>query len=482
MRSLRMRASSRSPPTMRPNRNSSSSTLVELAAGVRGVQRRLDRQRARPRRPGRSGATSAAGPRSRPGRAAVADTLRRRTAGGPAPARSSGLPAGSDSARRSVELAVEQPGDGEQLVGQRRAARRPAAAAAARDLLRRPGARAPGRAPPGWRPPSAGAPGASAVAVEAAMPSSSARNRSTVPLRRASSARDSPTTRPARSTASAPIWPRSSLTTCWRWLASCSSPRATIRADSSCAWVAQLLEDLLPLGAGLVADLRGLVAGLGQLRAVLLQRGLGLGLHRLGPLDAALDRLAAGPEDLLEARRDELREHEAARSRRRSMPMMISPSGGISGLCCLRSKDVHAVSSLSRSGGPCRSGTGSGAEDEGDDEADQRQRLGERDAEEGVGTGEAGRLGLPGGRLDVGGPDDADTDTGADRGEAVADRADAAGRALPERPLRGVPPVSVARVVPGGWRGGAGGAVGVVQCGSVLGLDRPVEVGAPSAR
>src|SRR5919199_800841 len=71
----------------------------------------------------------------------------------------------------------------------------------------------------------------------AAMPSSWSRNRSTVPLRRAWSSRDSPTTRPARSTASAPISPRSWLTTCCREAASFSSPRARIRADSSCAWV-----------------------------------------------------------------------------------------------------------------------------------------------------------------------------------------------------------------------------------------------------
>src|SRR3712207_799798 len=65
-------------------------------------------------------------------------------------------------------------------------------------------------------------------------------------------------------------------------------------------------------------------------------------------------------------------------------------------------------------------------EDEGDDQADEREGLGERGAEERVGPGEAGRLGLAGGRLDVGGPDDPDADARADRGEAVADRADAA--------------------------------------------------------
>src|SRR3712207_3272710 len=64
-------------------------------------------------------------------------------------------------------------------------------------------------------------------------------------------------------------------------------------------------------------------------------------------------------------------------------------------------------------------------EDEGDDQADEREGLGERGAEERVGPGQAGRLGLAGGRLDVGGPDDADADARADRGEAVAHRADA---------------------------------------------------------
>src|SRR3712207_8752246 len=73
-----------------------------------------------------------------------------------------------------------------------------------------------------------------------------------------------------------------------------------------------------------------------------------------------------------------------------------------------------------------RSGCVARPEDEGDDQADEREGLGECGAEERVGPGQAGRLGLAGGRLDVGGPDDADADARADGGEAVADRADAA--------------------------------------------------------
>src|SRR3712207_1267315 len=104
----------------------------------------------------------------------------------------------------------------------------------------------------------------------------------------------------------------------------------------------QLLEDLLALGTGLVADLRGLGAGLGQLGAVLLQRRLGLGLHRLGPLDAALDRLPAGPEDLLEPRPDEPGQHEEG-DREGDRPDDDLPHGGEQRVGRLRSLDAHAL-------------------------------------------------------------------------------------------------------------------------------------------
>src|SRR5919107_2168971 len=71
-------------------------------------------------------------------------------------------------------------------------------------------------------------------------------------------------------------------------------------------------------------------------------------------------------------------------------------------------------------------GPAGSAVDEGRDQADERQGLGESGTEEGVGPGQAGGLGLAGGRLDVGGPHDADTDTGADGGETVADSTDVA--------------------------------------------------------
>ena len=69
---------------------------------------------------------------------------------------------------------------------------------------------------------------------------------------------------------------------------------------------------------------------------------------------------------------------------------------------------------------------GSG-QDERDNEAQQGQRLGDGEPEEGVGPGQAGGFRLARRRGDVRGPHNADTDTGADRGEAVTEGADVAG-------------------------------------------------------
>src|SRR3712207_9237282 len=102
-------------------------------------------------------------------------------------------------------------------------------------------------------------------------------------------------------------------------------------------------------------------------------------------------------------------------------------------------------------------------EDEGDDQADEREGLGERGAEERVGPGQAGRLGLAGGRLDVGGPDDADADAPADGGEAVADRADAAAELCQDVRVvhaGGFLLCRSPRQFPGGWVGGGRGGGG----------------------
>src|SRR5919205_932694 len=106
--------------------------------------------------------------------------------------------------------------------------------------------------------------------------------------------------------------------------------------------------------------------------------------------------------------------------------MMISPHGGISGLWASAARMLMLSVPLSqgrvRTAAIAGSAGVAGTEDEGDDQADQGERLGEGGTEEGVGAGQAGGLGLTGGGLDVGGPHDTDTDAGADGGKAVADR------------------------------------------------------------
>src|ERR671926_634840 len=229
---------------------------VELTAGVRGVQRgvrgqglgRLHQvQRPRPALPGRGLDQVERG---------LGDPAGQQPPRDAGPVRRAARRVRQRPAQR--DLPVEQARDGEQLVGQGRellGGRGPLLAGQPITCpLQQTGGR-PGDltqpVPDDRERPAAGgihqrspcaytelpvAPPRPSGEAPAAMPSSWSRNRSTVPLRRAWSSRDSPTTRPARSTASAPISPRSWLTTCCREAASCSSPRAMIRADSSCAW------------------------------------------------------------------------------------------------------------------------------------------------------------------------------------------------------------------------------------------------------
>src|SRR4051794_35795870 len=112
------------------------------------------------------------------------------------------------------------------------------------------------------------------------------------------------------------------------------------------------------------------------------------------------------------------------------VPTMISPHGGISGVCSSAARMFMCqCSRLEKAPAAVSAGAaGSLAEDEGDDQADEGQGLRQGGTEERVGAGEAGGLRLAGGGLDVGRPHDTDTDAGADRGEAVTDGADAAGQ------------------------------------------------------
>ena len=152
------------------------------------------------------------------------------------------------------------------------------------------------------------------------VPARSARKRSTMPVAFLSSLSDSPMTPDARSRASVPTSERSD-TMRGRALGLDLSLRV---GDDACGFGLRLLDqlgaDLLGVVAGLVFDPTGLAAGLGQLRVVLLERRLGLGLRLFGALDAAGDRVGARVERRVDARH-ELPDHQPRGSgRTRSSP------------------------------------------------------------------------------------------------------------------------------------------------------------------
>src|SRR5699024_9745872 len=88
--------------------------------------------------------------------------------------------------------------------------------------------------------------------------------------------------------------------------------------------------------------------------------------------------------------------------------------------CC-----VH-VTSLPSAGTGLLVPTIGSLEDEREDEAEESQRLGERESGKRDGLQHAAGLGLTGDAVDVGGEDQADADARADRREAVAEECDVA--------------------------------------------------------
>ncbi len=137
----------------------------------------------------------------------------------------------------------------------------------------------------------------------------SARKRSTIDDAFLSSS-DSPMTPDARSMASVPTSPRSDT-----MRGGALGLDLVLRVGDDARRIGlRLLDELgadaLGVVAGLVADATGLAAGLGELRVVLLERGLGLGLSLFCALDAARDRVAARVERTVDLRH-EAEEHEA---------------------------------------------------------------------------------------------------------------------------------------------------------------------------
>ena len=74
--------------------------------------------------------------------------------------------------------------------------------------------------------------------------------------------------------------------------------------------VLRLGDDLLAVLTGGIADLTGLLARVGELRGVLLERRLGLALGLVGLRDVAFDGLGALVEQLLQPRKRDLPEDE----------------------------------------------------------------------------------------------------------------------------------------------------------------------------
>ena len=190
------------------------------------------------------------------------------------------------------------------------------------------------------------------------------------------------------------------------------------------AFRAHLRDERGALLLRLLAQARGLVAGLGELSLVLLKNALGLGLGGLGLLDTAFDGLATLVQNLVDVR-EELLGEEAEdddegdqaddelgdRRDERVLRLLGRQRPGRSHQC---------LSSECGSSGSRRSVT----VDERHDETDQGERLTEGEAEDLVGADQAGGLGLAGQGLGAVTEDDADADAGADGGEAVTDGAE----------------------------------------------------------
>ena len=210
-------------------------------------------------------------------------------------------------------------------------------------------------------------------------------------------------------------------------------PAATISSRSPLAFLAHLGDDLRALLPRLLAQARGLVAGLGELGLVLLERRLGLGLRVLGLLDAALDGLAALFQNLVDVREELLGEEAKTIDEGDQADDELGDVRDERVLRLLRRQMNHAGSHQCLPSVGLSSAVRS-AEDERHDQADQGERLAEGEAEDLVGrirpaaSGWRARAWVP---LTE---DDADADAGADGGEAVADRAEVAGRPAARSP------------------------------------------------
>src|ERR1035438_6418594 len=184
-------------------------------------------------------------------------------------------------------------------------------------------------------------------------------------------------------------------------------------------------DDLGALFLGLLAEPGGLLPGFRELLLVLLEPLIRLGLRLLGALDAALDLLGPLGQGLLDPREQHLvedAENDQERDRADDQLGKARKQRTLRTRCGqvfhgLASSPVSITFSLT-------SRSARGVEDVRDDQADQRERLGQGEPDVHVGADQPGRFGLPGHGLHAVTEDEADTDAGPDSGEAIGDRAE----------------------------------------------------------
>ncbi len=189
--------------------------------------------------------------------------------------------------------------------------------------------------------------------------------------------------------------------------------------------LAELGLDLRALLASFLPEAGGLLAGLVELVAVLLKSCLGLGLGVFRLLDAAFDGLGALSQRLLDARGKDLTDDDEDEQERETTDDQLV---GVRNerVVLLRRQERSCQWSWAQPSVRWDNASGAGV-DERRDKADQGEGLGQNEAEEHVLADEAVGLGLAGDGLHTLAEDDAHADTGADRREAVTDRADVAG-------------------------------------------------------
>src|ERR1035438_3026214 len=184
-------------------------------------------------------------------------------------------------------------------------------------------------------------------------------------------------------------------------------------------------DDLGALFLGLLAEPGGLLPGFRELLLVLLEPLIRLGLRLLGALDAALDLLGPLGQGLLDPREQHLvedAENDQERDRADDQLGKARKQRTLRTRCGqvfhgLASSPVSITFSLTDR-------SARGVEDVRDDQADQRERLGQGEPDVHVGADQPGRFGLPGHGLHAVTEDEADTDAGPDSGEAIGDRAE----------------------------------------------------------